>query len=223
MKIARVTTQGSFGKETTMRVIRIDRLLLAGLLLVAATGCASQQLDPRVARSMVDLRRDLSGAKAQLERTTSTLADIAKNPRLNTDQQVQFFDEEMEKLETSVQHVRDVATQMDTNTERYFNAWNKEMGELHDPQLASAAKDRNAASRKAVETVQKRLDALKEDGAPMMSALRDLQRYFKNDRTGDAAHAAVPTIQKTLAQKNRVNTRIDEAIAEIDSVTKTVE
>lgn len=197
--------------------------ILSGIYLMSAVGCATQQLDPRVARSMVELRNDLSSTRAQLDRTMSTLSDIAKNPRLNTGQQVGFFVSEMDKLEESIQVVRDVATQMEADTEKYFTAWSAEMSKMQDQQLANAARDRNEASRRAVADVKGKLENLKEEAAPLMSALRDLQRYFKADTTADAAHSAVPTIEKAIAKKPAVNAKLDEAIAQIDSVTKTVE
>lgn len=207
-----------------MKQIKIVRMLMLGCIVMTAVGCATPpQLDPEVARSMVELRRDLSSTRAQLERTTATLTDIAKNPRMNTSQQIGFFDEEMKKLEESIQLVRDIATHMETHTEQYFKAWNEEMGKMQDQQLAAAAEGRSAVSRQAVESVKEKLQALKDEGAPMMSGLRDLQRYFKSDRTADGAHAAVPTIQKTVAMKSRVSSKLDAVIAQIDSVTKTVE
>jgi hypothetical protein len=200
---------------------RLQMLLV--LCALPVVGCVQAQLSPEVARSMVQLRRDLSNTSAQLERTTSTLADIARNPRLNTEQQVGFYREELVKLEQTNQVVRDVAMQMETNAEQYFKTWAADMGEVQDAQLAAAAKARSEASVEAVNAVKARLEEIKRVGAPLMSGLRDLDRYFKNDKTAEGAQAAVPTIKKTLALEGPVISKVDAAIAQIDQITKSVE
>ncbi|UCG32990.1 MAG: hypothetical protein JSU68_15165 [Phycisphaerales bacterium] len=205
-----------------MKYIKKIQMLLVACVL-PAIGCAQAQLSPEVARSMVQVRRDLSNTKAQLERTSATLRDIEKNPRLNTEQQIGFFREEMVKLEQAIQQVRDVRMDMETKSEEYFEAWGAEMGKMEDQQLAAAAKARRDASMQAVKAVQAKLEEVSTTGSPLMSGLRDLDRYFEHDETAEGAQAAVPTIQRTLGLKDPVIWKIDEAIAQIDQVTQSVE
>jgi chromosome segregation ATPase len=206
-----------------MNQIKRVQVLLIGCIAIPAIGCSQAQLDPGVARSMVQLRRDLSNTKAQLGRTAETLRDIERNPRANTEAQVGFYKEEMDRLRKAIEDLRDVHMQMETKSEEYFKAWATEMAQLKDTQLVDAARQRKEASERAVVAVRAKLEELKTAGSPMMSALRDLERYLQSDRTADAAQAALPTIRKTLAMKEPVVAKFDVAIRQIDEVTRTVE
>jgi hypothetical protein len=201
-------------------------LVLAGLLstiLAGLAGCAPAQLSPHVARKMVDLRQDLVLGKTKIESTTATLSDLVKNPRLNTERQVDFYQKEMSGLEEVAQRVRDTHMQMQANSDQYFKQWEGELGQIQNKEIAAAGAGRREASMKAVETVRAKLDEAKEALSPFMSNLRDISRYFKQDQTAEAVVAVKPVIQKTLAQKQTAFRKLDEVIAEIDRITKTVQ
>lgn len=74
-----------------------------------------------------------------------------------------------------------------------------------------------------MDAVRQKLDDAKQALAPLMSNLRDISRYFKQDRTADAVAAIRPVIQKTLSQKQEAVRDLDEVAAEIDRITMTVE
>ncbi len=196
---------------------------LAALMLSGVVGCATPQLSPHVARKMVDLRQDLVLGKTKIDSTTTTLSDLTKNPRLNTERQVAFYQKEMSDLEEVAQRVRDTHTQMQANSNQYFQEWDKELGKIQNKEIASAGTQRMEASMKAVEAVRQKLEEAKETLAPFMSNLRDINRYFKQDQTADAVVAIRPVIQKTLSQKPAAVRKLDEVAAEIDRITKTVE
>lgn len=200
--------------------------LLPGLVatvLVGLVGCAPAQLSPHVARTMVDLRQDLVLGKTKVDSTTATLTDLMKNPRLNTERQVSFYHKEMNDLEQVAQRVRDTHTAMQANSNEYFKKWEGELGQIQNKEIAAAGAGRREASMKAVETVREKLDDAKDALAPFMSNLRDISRYFKQDQTAEAVTAIKPVIQKTLNQKQTAVKKVDEVIAEIDRVTKSVQ
>lgn len=196
---------------------------LLALMLPVVVGCAAPQLSPQVARKMVDLRQDMVLGKTKIDSTTATLNDLMKNPRLNTERQVAFYQKEMTDLEGTAQRVRDTYTQMQTNSNKYFEEWNKELNQIQNKDIASAGTQRKEESVKAVETVRQKLDEAKEALAPFMSNLRDISRYFRQDQTAEAVVAIRPVIQKTLSQKQAALKKLDEVTAEIDKITKTVE
>jgi hypothetical protein len=172
---------------------------------------------------MVDLRQDLVLGKTKIESISTTLNDLMKSPRLNTERQVGFYLEEMERLEEISQRVRDTHTHMEANSDEYFSEWNKELGEIENRDIAAAGAERREASMKVVTRVRAKLDEAKEILAPFMSNLRDIGRYFKQDQTADAVVAIRPVIQKTLAQKEAAVRKLDEVISDIDQATRGVE
>lgn len=200
--------------------------LLPGLVaavLVSVAGCAPAQLSPQVARTMVDLRQDLVLGKTKVDSTTATLSDLMKNPRLNTERQISFYQKEMNDLEQVAQRVRDTHTAMQANSNEYFRKWEGEIGQIQNQEIAAAGAARREASMKAVETVRQKLDDAKDALAPFMSNLRDIGRYFRQDQTADAVAAVKPVVQKTLSQKEAALRKVDEVIAEIDRITKSVQ
>jgi hypothetical protein len=199
------------------------QLGMAAAVLAALVGCAPAQLSPHVARTMVDLRQDLVLGKTKVDSTTATLTDLMKNPRLNTERQVSFYQKEMSDLEQVAQRVRDTHTAMQANSDDYFKKWEGELGQIQNKEIAAAGAGRKEASMKAVETVRAKLDDAKEALSPFMSNLRDISRYFKQDQTAEAVTAIKPVIQKTLNQKQTALKKVDEVIAEIDRITKSVQ
>jgi hypothetical protein len=197
---------------------------LVALLLSGAAGCASTpQLSPHVARKMVDLRQDLVVGKTKIDSTTATLSDIMKNPRLNTERQIAFFQKEMGEMEQVAQRIRDTHTQMQAKSDQYLQEWDKELGQIQNKEIASAGAQRKEVSAKAVDGVRQKLEDAKQVLAPFMSNMRDISRYFKQDQTADAVAAVKPVIQKTLSQKQEALRQLDAVIAEIDRITKSVE
>lgn len=197
--------------------------VLSGIALAGLVGCAPAQLSPHVARTMVDLRQDLVLGKTKVESTTATLTDLMKNPRLNTERQISFYQKEMSDLEQVAQRVRDTHTAMQANSSEYFKKWEGELGQIQNKEIAAAGAGRREASMKAVETVREKLDDAKEALAPFMSNLRDISRYLKQDQTAEAVTAIKPVIQKTLNQKQTALQKVDAVIAEIDRITRSVQ
>ena len=199
------------------------QLGLVTAVLAVLMGCAPTQLSPHVARTMVDLRQDLVLGKTKIDSTTATLTDLMKNPRLNTERQVGFYQKEMSDLEQVAQRVRDTHTQMQANSNEYFKKWEGELGQIQSKEIAAAGAQRREASLKAVQTVRVKLDVAKDALSPFMSNLRDISRYFSQDQTAEAVVAIKSVIQKTLNQKQTAVKKVDEVIAEIDRITKSVQ
>ena len=202
-------------------IVGIVLVTMGFLFLSGLGGCAPAQLSPQVARSMVDLRQDLTLGKTKIESAASILTDLMKNPRGNTARQIELYQKEMACLEEIAQRVRDTHTRMEVKSDEYFQTWEKELGQIQNKDIAAAGAQRKQASLKAMETVRDKLDAAKGVFSPFISNLRDISRYLKNDETADAVTAVTPVIRKTLAQKQASIKSIDDVITAIDQVTKT--
>ena len=63
----------------------------------------------------------------------------------------------MAELEAIAQRVRDTHTQMQTNSNQYFQEWDKELGQIQNKEIAAAGTQRREASIKAVEAVRQKL------------------------------------------------------------------
>lgn len=206
-----------------MKNLRMIGVLLLGCA-VLGTGCATTgaQLSPQTATSLVELRHALAGGKAQLERTSETLRDLVKNPRLNTERQIALFTEDMVRLENEAQRIRDINTDMQAKSEAYFETWRNELEGIENPKIAAAGRKRKKASLETMQAVRQKLDEAKETLSPFMSNLRDINRYLQQDQTVDGVTALTPIIEKTLKMEKNAIKQLDAVIAEVDNVTKSV-
>ncbi len=192
--------------------------------MVLAVGCAPRvELTPQVATSLVDLRHEMAAGKAQIESVTASLADLAKNPRLNTGRQIQLLHQEMVTLEDRVSRVREINTRVQAQSDEYFRAWSGELKDIKNPDVAAAGSERQARSREVLEAIRAKLEEVKQSVSPFMSDLRDIDRYLQRDQTAQATEALVPVIKKTLGNKESAMRKIDEMIAAIDRATSSVQ
>jgi septation ring formation regulator EzrA len=196
---------------------------LMGVVLWSAVGCAQLELTPQVATSLVELRHELAGAKMQLGTVTAALADLQKNPRLNTAQQVQTFHREMGTLEERITRIRDINTRVQAQSDEYFKAWSGEVNKINNPTIAATGKEREQRSREVVEAIRAKLDAARRAVSPFMSDLRDIDRYLQRDQTSQAVEALRSVMQQTLAGKEGAAREVDGVIAEIDRATSSVQ
>lgn len=199
-------------------------VLVCGCVLSCAVGCAPRvELTPQVAMSLVDLRHELAGGKMQLETVAVSLADLKQNPRLNTERQIQLLHREMETFEQRVQRIRDINTDVQAQSDRYFKAWADEMAAIKNPEIAAAGRDREQRSRAVLETIRAKLDELRQTVSPFVSDLRDMDRYLQRDQTAQAVEALRPVMQRTLDSKASAMRKVDEVIADIDRATSGVQ
>jgi len=196
-------------------------LLLACAILM--TGCASTgQLSPQAATSLVEVRHALAGGKAQLERTCETLRDLDKNPRLNTEQQITFFRQQLVKLEDESRKIRDVNTMMHARNDLYFTKWAKEIKSIKSSNIAEVSKERMERSQKTVTAVRMKMNEAEDILAPFMSNLRDINRYLKQDQTAEGVEALSSQIKQILSERPKAIKKLDEVITEIDKATSSV-
>ncbi len=207
-----------------MEKIKMSMFFLLGVTLLAA-GCATQkaQLPPGTATSLVNLRHSLANGKLYLESTSEALRDLVKNPRLNTQRQIDLFIEEMDSLEMAAQRVRDINMDMQTNTQNYFAAWSNEVAQIKNPEITAAGQKRIDESQKVMNEIVTKMEKAKDNLGPYLSDLSDIKRYLQKDQTVDGVIALKPTIDKTLGRQNQAIQDLNQIISEIDKITLSVE
>ncbi|MEW6535604.1 MAG: DUF2959 family protein [Candidatus Auribacterota bacterium] len=172
---------------------------------------------------MVNLRHSLANGKLYLERTSETLRDLVKNPRLNTQRQIDLFNQEMVELERVAQEVRDINLDMQTNTSNYFDSWNNEVAQIQNPEITAAGQKRIEESQKVMSEILVKMEQAKSNIGPYISDLRDIQRYLQKDQTADGVMALKPAIDKTLNRENVALQELNQIINAIDKITLSVE
>lgn len=201
----------------------VTALTVCGIMMICS-GCATKaQMAPETATGLVELRHALATGKLYMERTIEALEDLEQNPRSNTQQQIELFTREMASLDAEAARIRGIDSRIQSAAETHFSAWEKELKQVQNPDIAAAAEARHKKTRETLEGIRSKMHDASVVIRPLMSNLQDINRTLAQDKTAEAVQTMKEPIRETLKKKADAMKKLNEVIDYIDTVTHSVQ
>jgi predicted nucleic acid-binding Zn-ribbon protein len=196
-------------------------LTIGGVGAFAVGGCGSSggkksDSSAKAVSSITNTRNELVKAKTEVTQANASLDKL----QAGGDVQKSFsqFSKEAGDVKAAGERARARAKDMQDRGRAYIAAWEQEMAQVSSPELRASAEARRANVRESFGGISKAAHSTREAYEPYMKGLTELQTALAADLTPAGVTAAAPAMQKTKADGEVLNQRLDALIAELDKV-----
>jgi len=191
-------------------------------LAIAAAGpawadSAGQKGKAKAVEQMAEFRQQLEGISQQIDVTLGALTKVSD--AANSDPRPAFteFCKAHDKMADMVKDIRSDAQSLQKNGQKLFDAWQKQLGTMSNPEIKAKAEERKAALQGFFEKVKTSMQAGKDAGGPFASDLKDIRTYLTNDLTPAGINMMKDTIAKANTNGGTVKSSIGEVLAAVDA------
>lgn len=191
-------------------------VILGCLLFLAA--CASAQpaeMPPQTQQGLTELRDQMIGGKAQIQRATDAARDLAQRPLAQIEPQINRLAQETKALEAMATRARGQVETQKSQTEQYFAQWSTEL-ETMSKQVREAGMERHEQGIASLRALEDSIESLRSTFRPYLDALTESATYLRTDPTSSGVKAITPRIQGALDVEKALMEKIDAVIAQID-------
>jgi len=196
------------------RSLRLNSLACAGglCLLTVLAGCATSgyQKAGQAADSVSDAAREIDLARTQIDQATSALDTLVHGPDADLKKNFTPYRDAVMALDATFASVNQKADTMEKEGQRYFAAWDQKLAEINSEDLRTRSRERQQAASDRFTQIQESYRDARQQFAPLMSKLHDIQRVLGVDLTpagvdsvrapADQASQSAQQLQQTLAR-----------------------
>jgi len=205
-------------KTATKRGMNMAMGCLLSGLMVAGTGLVQQARaadDPKsVVVSLRALNSEVRQLRENLARTMAALDQVKAAAGDNKDLAAPYasFSSSYDDLEAQVAKLRKDGTATKARAKETWEAWQKELTEMQNPNLREKAQKRFTAATGEFEKITEKVDAAKESFAPLAADLKDITTYLKTDLSKDA----VSSLSGNIWKMGRTSKSVDSKLADVN-------
>lgn len=203
--------------------IRLICTATAALGLVAGCGTTAgyKQAD-KTGAGIAEFRDEVVKAQRAVNETVKALDQISATANTNPRKAYEQFSGSVTTLEAAYGKAAKRGQEMKARGRGYFTEWEKQMGEVNNPQIRQLAMERKAKLSETFDSIQQLAEPLKVQFDPWVSNLRDLKTYLGNDLTIAGVEAAKSLFAKANTEGLEVQKSMDALVAELNTVAATI-
>jgi chromosome segregation ATPase len=211
----RLATQGGM-----TAILTPVRLLRGGavLLLLSLVGCSnvSRSLERSTPREEVTASVDAAAAQVaevngRIDAALRALDDLANHPATDLRRQHRTYVEAVDKLEASMNDLRDESESMERKSREYLVAWDREIATMQDDGLRNRTTERRRDVAERIDALHDRYVNARKQLAPLLQRLRETQSAIRMDLTS----AGIDTIRPTVNSATDAASPAREALREL--------
>ena len=184
----------------------------AGAGGTAAAAAAAQ------AQSAEGMRRQLTEAKQQVDRTLTSLSQLADPAQADVAGAYKRYGEQLDALNKQAELAKVEADAMRKARTEYFAKWDAKMAQIQNPTIREGAEARRTRLREGQERIVNSAVQLRDAYQPFMSELQDIRKFVGEGVATDSTAALGPAAKKAQQDGVIVKQKIDALIAELDAV-----
>jgi hypothetical protein len=183
---------------------------------------ASPEQKPTVSVGLTQLNTEIGTLREILSRTVAALQEVkaAANNKGDLSKPFAAFNDGWTQLEAQTTKVRQLGIATKARAKEHWDAWQAELLKVQNPKLREKAQERYASTTKEFEKISEKVAEAKEDFAPLMADLKDINIYLKTDLSNDAVSSLSSTIWKMGDKARSVDGELADVCKQIERTIK---
>lgn len=199
---------------------RIHSCLALALGAVLLGGCSEQTAMPLpVSESLTDLQTEVRQGRANVVETGRTVRNLQEARGIDIQPRFDRFIAAMDRLEQQASGVRTASETAGTTATSHFQTWERQINEIGDARLASAAKDRRTEVMETYDRLRGRLGEVRAAYRDYRASLSDIRSYLTSDLTAQGVKTMSPAMNKAIEKEPILIKQLDRLLAAIDDMT----
>lgn len=192
------------------------RAVGSGALVLSLAACASSgpSRSAKTVETMEETHAGLGKVRAQVDRTLASLHEAINAGPDRFRPSFTAYSKDVDRLRGDAAQTRKRFQSMKTKRSDYLAAWQKEQGQVRDPELRQLGENRRAEVRANLDRVVEALTVANEEFDPLLSDLADVQKVLGNDltATGQSLVGSTEVVRRADEKGARVARSIDAAL-----------
>jgi hypothetical protein len=211
-------------RKTNLTLVTAAALAAFALQALAPwnASAAGYKLADKTGASISDFRNDIITVKKSVDAAMSSLDKILVTAAEDPRKAFKEFDKAVPRVEDTAKKAKKRAEDIQARGQAYFKDWEKELGAVNNPEIRKLAEERKVKLQATFNSIKTLMHPVRDEFNTWLSDLKDLQRYLSSDLTITGIDAAKSQIQKTKAGGLAVQTSMDQAIAELNTIVATL-
>ena len=148
----------------------------------------------------------------------TSLDQIAVTATTDPRKAYEHYSKAVEGVEKAADRAKKRAENMNAQGEEYFKTWEKQLSEVHNPEIRRLAEERKVKLRTTFDGIKTAAQDTKDYFPGFLADLKDLRTFLGNDLTVGGVDSAREIIQKTRKDGAKTQGALDGLIAELNSV-----
>jgi chromosome segregation ATPase len=201
----------------TNRILGLSSLVA---LTIGIGGCASPNYNKgsATASGLKESSDKIQAASVQLNATLDSLNDLVTNSQPDLRPQYKKFSGNVDELGKLAQHVDESVKSMRERSKEFFAKWNEELATIKNEDIRNRSASRQKEVSEALNNVKQSYADTETAFRPLMSDLRDIQKYLGTDLTP----AGVAGMKDVAAKVNTEGAKLKEALGKLSSEFKSL-
>jgi len=194
----------------------------SGALALGLVACASSgpSRSAKAVETMEETHSELRKVRTQIDQTLSSLRDVMNAGSVELRPSFGKYSKDVDRLRADARETKKRFQSMKTRRNDYLAAWEKEQGQVRDPELRQLGESRRTEVKANLDRAIESLTVANETFDPFLSNLGDVQKVLGNDltATGQSLVANTAVVQGANDKGDQVARSIDEALVALSSV-----
>lgn len=194
----------------------------SGVLVLGLAACASSgpSRSAKAVETMEETHAGLTKVRTQVDLTLTSLRDVMNASPDKLRPAFDSYSKNVQKLRGEAEETKKRFQSLKTKRNDYLVAWEKEQGQVRDPELRQIGRERRSEVKANLDRMVESLTVANETFDPLLSDLGDVQKVLGNDltQTGQTLVAGTLVVQGSRDKGARVVESIDTALAALSNV-----
>jgi len=194
----------------------------SGTLALGLIACASSgpSRSAKAVETMEETHAGLTKVRTQIDQTLTSLGDLMNASPERLRPSFSKYSKDVDRLRADAVQTKKRFKSMKTKRNGYLVAWEKEAGQVRDPELRQVGEARRSDVKANLDRVVESLTVANETFDPFLNNLGDVQKVLGNDLTpaGQLLVANTAVVQGANDKGARVAQSIDVALAALSNV-----
>lgn len=200
--------------------VRMQTFVAVALLAGAAGACATSGYEKAesAADSMSTLTLRLASCSAQVDSTLASLNALRTAGGQDLRPLFRTFASAVDTYDGAASDVRTRTEKMESRTEDYLAAWEKEAAAYRNPEMKKLSEERRATAQDSFTKLMSAGAEVKAAQRPFEDDLADIRRFLSNDLTAAGVTSVNNSIDRANADGAGLKTAMAKMSTELDRV-----
>jgi len=205
------------------RILTVTLIGFGAAFLLAGCGTTAgyKQAD-KTGAGIAAYRAEVVNLKLAVDETMRSMNQIELSANTNPRKAFEQFSRNISALDSASAKADKRGLDMKAQGQTYFDQWELELAQLHNPEIKQLAEQRKAKLHDAFDGIKKAVEPLKSQFDPWLLDLKDLRKYLSNDLTVAGVDAARNLFADAKTDGADVRRSIDMLVVELNSIAAAI-
>ena len=185
---------------------------------VILTACEPVKVPEPLSTRLRGVQSELSITRANIMNTTAAVASLRDSSGTDVKPQITAFTNNLTALESKAGGLQVIGVITQDKANIFFQRWGQEIDRIQNQDLAQAAQDQRKDVIATFDSLNVRIESLREAYRPYYQALCDVRTALTADPTPQGVAKIRPSLDKAISLQPRVLSKLDDVNKKIDTM-----